>query len=269
MVNVTASGETSAGADLAVYPTGQVKPKNTSLWPQIGATVSNEVVVKVGSGGKVSLATAKGATNVSVDVVGYFAPDDGYAYSPAPSAPLVNTAGTTVPIGWPARQPLVAGGSFAKIDVPVAGVADVPADAAAVAVSLSVTNPSVPGSKVSVYPSGTTDAGPRKRVHPVRCRGHESCDRAGGLQPKDLSGHRERFGACVAGDSGLLRTDRHRPVLPATDRTRARHEIHQPTLAPTQPIGTAPSVAGRHVCTGGSRRHTGQCAHGRPRALGG
>ena len=100
MLNITASGETSAGADLAVYPTGQSKPKTTTLWPQVGRTVSNEVAVKVGANGKTTLATAKGSTDVSVDVVGYFAPDDGNAYAPAPSGALVNTAGV-LPVDGP------------------------------------------------------------------------------------------------------------------------------------------------------------------------
>ncbi len=208
MLNITASGETSAGADLAVYPTGQSKPKTTTLWPQVGRTVSNEVAVKVGANGKVTLATAKGSTDVSVDVVGYFAPDDGNAYAPAPSGALVNTAGVAVPAGWPARQPLSAGGSFAKIDVPVAGVADVPANAAAVAAFVSVSSPSVTGSKVSVFPSGTPDPGlgtlyPQSGsvvtnlvVVPV------------GSERQDLTGSRQRHGQRLGRTGRLLRADR-------------------------------------------------------------
>jgi hypothetical protein len=159
VLNLVASNETTAGADLVVYPTGARRPKVSALNPQIGAPVSNQAVVKVGSGGKVSFFTSKGSTDLVVDVAGYYAPDVGYGYTSVRDSKLLDTRTAKVPATWSAGQPLQAGTPRATLTLPVAGVGTVPEDARAVALQVSTLSSTVPGAKVSVYPAGSANSG--------------------------------------------------------------------------------------------------------------
>lgn len=76
VLNVTVTDST-AESFLTVYPTGTDKPNASNLNFGVGQTVPNLVTVKLGTGGKVQVATAVGATNVVADVVGWY--DDGSA----------------------------------------------------------------------------------------------------------------------------------------------------------------------------------------------
>jgi hypothetical protein len=78
VMNVTATDST-AESYLTVYPTGTTKPNASNLNFGAGQVVANLVTVKLGTGGKVDIATAVGSTNVVADVVGYY--DDGTAAS--------------------------------------------------------------------------------------------------------------------------------------------------------------------------------------------
>jgi Tol biopolymer transport system component len=71
VLNVTAVGPTSAG-NLTVFPAGQVRPNTSNLNFVAGQTVANLVIVKVGTGGKVSLVTSGGQTNLIGDVMGWY-----------------------------------------------------------------------------------------------------------------------------------------------------------------------------------------------------
>ncbi len=62
-------------------PPARLDTGTSSLNLQPGATVPNLVTVKVGTGGKVSLYTNAGAVHLIVDVFGYYAPDDGDAFT--------------------------------------------------------------------------------------------------------------------------------------------------------------------------------------------
>jgi hypothetical protein len=71
VLNVTVTGATGDGY-ITVYPCGQPLPGVSSLNYVTDATVPNAVIVKVGTGGKVCLFTASGATHLIADVNGYF-----------------------------------------------------------------------------------------------------------------------------------------------------------------------------------------------------
>ena len=71
VLNVTATDPTSGGY-LAVFPAGSSVPPTSNLNFAAGDTVSNRVVVPVGSGGAVSIFNGLGQVHVVADVGGWF-----------------------------------------------------------------------------------------------------------------------------------------------------------------------------------------------------
>ncbi|SCG48588.1 choice-of-anchor D domain-containing protein [Micromonospora halophytica] len=72
VLNVTVTGPT-ASSFLTLYPAGQSRPTGSSInFPKYWLG-SNNVTVKLGSGGKVSIYNHAGSTDVVVDVVGFYA----------------------------------------------------------------------------------------------------------------------------------------------------------------------------------------------------
>ncbi|MFR9774592.1 choice-of-anchor D domain-containing protein [Micromonospora sp. MS34] len=72
VLNVTVTGPT-ASSFLTVYPAGESRPNASSInFPKYWLG-SNNVTVKLGSGGKVSIYNRNGYTDVVVDVVGFYA----------------------------------------------------------------------------------------------------------------------------------------------------------------------------------------------------
>ena len=80
VLNVTATDPTAASY-LSVWPTGTPRPTVSNLNFTPGATVPNLVTVKVGDGGRVTIVNDTGATDVVVDVVGFYADGSGPAGS--------------------------------------------------------------------------------------------------------------------------------------------------------------------------------------------
>jgi len=73
VANTTVTGST-AGSFLTVYPTGAASvPVTSNLNFAAGQTIPNLVVSKLGTGGQLQFFNAVGATDVVVDVTGYFA----------------------------------------------------------------------------------------------------------------------------------------------------------------------------------------------------
>ncbi len=146
VLNVTVT-DTAAPSYLTVWPAGESRPTASSLnWPA-GDTRPNLVVAKVGAGGAVSIFNLDGAANVVVDVVGYFGPPGGPRRfsSFAPVRILDSrdgTGGFVTPLGPSTTR-----------TVRVAGIAGVPADAKAVLINVTVTNPTAAG-YLTVWPSG-------------------------------------------------------------------------------------------------------------------
>ncbi|MGS2617289.1 hypothetical protein ACVCAH_22595 [Micromonospora sp. LZ34] len=75
VLNVTITGPT-AGGFVTVYPAGQPRPNASSVNFAKGWLGSNNVTVKLGSGGRVSVFNRNGETHVVVDVVGFYAADN-------------------------------------------------------------------------------------------------------------------------------------------------------------------------------------------------
>ena len=157
VLNVMSSGETTSGASVTVYPTGTAQPTAAALHPEVGPNVSNQIVAKVGAGGSVRFATNTGATHLTVDVVGWFAPDFGDAFTSLSVASQTDTRTNQVPAGWPAGQKLTAGGAFSKLDIQVAGTEVVPATARAVALTITAIQPSIANARITAFPTGATN----------------------------------------------------------------------------------------------------------------
>jgi len=146
-LNVTATCPTSS-TYLTIWPTGGTKPTVSSLNLTAGATRAAFTVSAVGATGKVSFANASGATDVVVDVVGYYptTPSAGTLFHPSQPFRLYDsrtgTAGT------------MAGGQSRTIQMPALGGTAPELMTAAV---LNVTAVGAAGSGyLTVYPAGTT-----------------------------------------------------------------------------------------------------------------
>lgn len=70
-LNVTVVGSTASNY-LTVYPFGEAQPTASNLNFVGGQTIANMVIVKLGTGGKITLFNRDGFTPVLVDVVGWF-----------------------------------------------------------------------------------------------------------------------------------------------------------------------------------------------------
>ncbi|SCG48574.1 hypothetical protein [Micromonospora halophytica] len=75
VLNVTIVNPT-ADSFVTAYPAGEARPDASSVNFAKGWLGSNNVTVKLGSGGKVSVYNRNGYTDVVVDVVGFYAKDD-------------------------------------------------------------------------------------------------------------------------------------------------------------------------------------------------
>jgi len=73
IVNTTVTQGTQ-GSFLTVWPSGVGRPPTSNLNFSAGQTVPNLVVVRIGTGGNVSVYNQKGTVHVIMDAVGYFAP---------------------------------------------------------------------------------------------------------------------------------------------------------------------------------------------------
>ncbi|MFJ3926100.1 hypothetical protein [Streptomyces sp. NPDC090022] len=90
-LNVTVTDPKSAG-HLTVYPGGQQAPITSNLNFTAGLTVANSVIVPVGPDGKINVRNgAWAATDVIVDVVGYYSTDSKAAYLPVAPTRLLDT----------------------------------------------------------------------------------------------------------------------------------------------------------------------------------
>lgn len=71
-LNVTAADSPGPDSFLTVFPTGTARPLASNLNFVAGQTIPNLVIVKIGTGGKVTLYNNLGSTVVIADVQGYF-----------------------------------------------------------------------------------------------------------------------------------------------------------------------------------------------------
>jgi hypothetical protein len=138
-LNVTATDATRPSF-IAVWPAGAARPTASNLNVVVGQTVPNMVIAKVGANGQVSIYNDAGSVNVIVDVLGWF--PTGAAYNAMVPARVLDTRATSSIVGG------------ATTDVPITGQAGgPPAGATAVALNVTVTQPSGP-SYLTAWPSG-------------------------------------------------------------------------------------------------------------------
>ena len=145
-LNVTAVNPTSGGY-LTVWPTGIARPEVSSLNFDPHETIPNAVVVKVGDGGRISIFNPFGATDVLIDVSGFWSAADGpigSAYTAIVPTRVLDT-----------RQPGAAGPlhSGASTTLGFAGVGAVPADATGVVLNVVAVDPTAAG-YLTVWPAG-------------------------------------------------------------------------------------------------------------------
>ncbi|MDT0213224.1 FlgD immunoglobulin-like domain containing protein [Rothia sp. ARF10] len=142
VLNVTAVSPAASGY-ATIYPSGTSRPTASNINYAKGATLANQVFVKVGSDGKARLFTSA-TTNLIVDVAGYYPPGPQYT-GLAPARLLDTRTGLGA-----AKIRIPAGGT---VDLQVAGRGGVPATgAASAAINITAVNPSA-GGYVTAWPT--------------------------------------------------------------------------------------------------------------------
>ena len=149
VLNITAV-EPSAGSFLTAWPTGEARPLASNLNYTAGQVVPNLVMVKVGTGGRVSLYNHAGTTHLGADVAGWYgAAGDlvGARYVAATPARILDTREGT-------GAQAVRLGAGASLDLQVSGRGGVPlAGVSAVALNITAVEPSA-GSFLTAWPTG-------------------------------------------------------------------------------------------------------------------
>ena len=149
VLNVTVT-EPSGPGFVTVFPCGSPRPNASNVNYVAGTTVPNAVLAKVGAGGKVCIYTS-GAIHLIVDVSGFFVGESVFA-AVVPGRVLETRASASTVDGQFAAIGVRLTGSVTEL--PVAGRAGVPANASAVVLNVTVTEPDGPGF-MTVYPCGS------------------------------------------------------------------------------------------------------------------
>ena len=138
-LNVTVVNPSAAGF-LTVWPADAPRPDASNLNFVAGQIVPNMVTVGLSASGAISLFNARGATDVIVDVAGWY---DGSLHPLTPSRIMDTRSGSCLVKMGPGETRLVA----------VAGKAGVPANAGAVSLNVTAVNPTEP-TFLTLWPSG-------------------------------------------------------------------------------------------------------------------
>jgi len=151
---VTVTGPT-APSFLTVFPTGATPPAVSNLNFVSGQTVPNRVIVKVGSGGKVSFYNAAGQVNVIADVGGWFSDASpggtGAGFNSLTPTRILDTRNGTGGFNAPLGQNPIA--------LTVSGVAGIPGSGptppTALVLNVTVANPTA-ASFLTLWPDGSS-----------------------------------------------------------------------------------------------------------------
>lgn len=153
VANLTVATAT-AGGFLSVFPADTARPLASSINFQPGASIANLVVTRVSSTGKVQIYNSTGATNVILDVVGYFTDRAGVPPSrgalttlPVPQRAVDTRTGVGTPTG-PLGQHQTRAFDFT-------GVAGVPSTGVAAVVLNLISTHGTAASFFTPYPYGT------------------------------------------------------------------------------------------------------------------
>jgi len=148
VLNVTATGPT-AGGYVTAYPNGQPRPaQGSNLNFAKGETISNLVIVAVGSDGRIDLYNGSGGTvNLVADVQGYYTASGGSGLVSAAPVRVLDTRNGTGGFSKPVA-------ASKDIALKVTGQDGVPASGVtAVVLNLTATGPTA-GGWVVAYPDG-------------------------------------------------------------------------------------------------------------------
>jgi uncharacterized protein (DUF1501 family) len=148
VMNLTITEPESPGW-MRLTPSGQTAATTSNVNFGAGDTVPNLVVCKIGAGGRVTLDGVGVGTHVLGDVFGYFGPAGGELRTLPPKRLLDTREGNGAPI---ARV------GATSIRLPVAGRAQVPANATAVVLNVTATNVAGP-TFVTVWPDAEPQPG--------------------------------------------------------------------------------------------------------------
>jgi hypothetical protein len=148
VMNVTATNA-SAQSFLTAWPTGATRPTTSNLNFLAGQTIPNLVVVKVGTGGQVSMFNGAGNTDVLADVVGWYSDttvSGGSRLQPLVPARILDTRNGNGHTGVV--------GPNESFDLQVTGRGGVPSSGvSAVVMNITATNPTAQ-SFLTVWPKG-------------------------------------------------------------------------------------------------------------------
>jgi hypothetical protein len=148
VLNVTATNATAASY-VTAWPKGAAQPVASNLNFAAGQTVPNRVIVKVGTGGKVSLFNAAGTVDLVADVNGWFT--DGTTSNAAGDI----FTGTSPKRIMDTRLGGAPAGPGSTIHMNVLGQGGVPSNAHSVVINVTVTDPTA-GSYLTLWPDGNT-----------------------------------------------------------------------------------------------------------------
>jgi hypothetical protein len=153
VLNITAVNSVGGNGFVTVFPTGSGQPNASTLNVAPGQTVANEIIIKVGSGGTVSIFT-QASTDLVADVVGWF-PTTSTDLTPLVPARLLDTRpGTATIDGAAAGAGLPGPGSTTVLAV--TGRGGVPASGVgAVVLNITAVNEVGGNGFVTVYPTGS------------------------------------------------------------------------------------------------------------------
>ena len=148
VLNVTATNAT-APSYVTAWPKGASQPVASNLNFVAGQTVPNRVVVKVGTGGMITLFNAAGSVDLVADVNGWFT--DGTT-SDASGDVFTGTSPSRI---MDTRLGGAPAGPGSTIHMNVVGQGGVPSSAHSVVLNVTVTNPTA-GSYLTLWPTGST-----------------------------------------------------------------------------------------------------------------
>ncbi len=145
VINLTSVDATSP-TYVTVWPAGESRPLAANLNPVPGLAVPNMVVGRIGTNSAISLFNFAGSVHLVADIVGYFRSDNWTGLDPLTPTRVLDTrdgtGGITGPIG-PGQS----------VDLKVAGQGGASGAATAVALNITVTQPTA-ASYVTVWPTG-------------------------------------------------------------------------------------------------------------------
>jgi len=136
---------------LTIWPTGQTQPNVSTLNSLNGAILANAAIVPAGSGGAVSVFVTD-ATDLVVDINGYFAPPNGAALAFYPATPcrVADTRKSNGPFGGPS----LGAGGLRNFTVP-ASACGIPSTAQAYSLNMTAVPPA-PLTYLTTWPTGQT-----------------------------------------------------------------------------------------------------------------